>query len=76
MKRVLEKSDQMLIFCALLKLLQGSLTAGGNPDKFSELLAKCLCRITWLLPGTINSISLDAILLDAHTLIKTFQGKH
>ncbi|XP_050758614.1 cytoskeleton-associated protein 5-like [Gymnogyps californianus] len=70
MKRVLEKSDQTRIFCALLKLLQGSLTAEGSPDKFSDLLAKCLWRTTWLLPGTISTINLDEILLDVHRLMK------
>ncbi|XP_054691558.1 cytoskeleton-associated protein 5-like [Grus americana] len=70
MKRVLEKSDQTRIFCALLKLLQASLTAEGSPDKFSDLLAKCLWRSTWLLPGTISTINLDEILLDTHMLMK------
>lgn len=70
MKRVLEKSDQTRIFCALLKLLQGSLTAEGTPDKFSDLLVKCLWRTTWLLPGTISTINLDEILLDVHILMK------
>ncbi|XP_010571421.1 PREDICTED: cytoskeleton-associated protein 5-like [Haliaeetus leucocephalus] len=70
MKRVLEKSDQTRIFCALLKLLQGSLTAEGSPDKFSDLLVKCLWRTTRLLPGTISTINLDEILLDVHMLMK------
>lgn len=71
MRRVLEKSDQTGIFCALLKLLQGSLSAEGSPDKFSDLLAKCLWRTTRLLPHTINTIDLDQILLDVNTLLKS-----
>uniref|UniRef100_A0A8C3CLF4 TOG domain-containing protein n=1 Tax=Cairina moschata TaxID=8855 RepID=A0A8C3CLF4_CAIMO len=71
MRRVLEKSDQTRIFCALLKLLQGSLSAEGSPDKFSDLLAKCLWRTTRLLPHTINTIDLDQILLDVNTLLKS-----
>ncbi|XP_065496630.1 cytoskeleton-associated protein 5-like [Caloenas nicobarica] len=69
-KRVLEKSDQTRIFRALLKLLQDSLLGEGSPDKFSDLLAKCLWRATWLLPATISTINLDEILLDAHMLMK------
>ncbi|KAM9184366.1 cytoskeleton-associated protein 5-like [Mergus octosetaceus] len=71
MRRVLEKSDQTRIFCALLKLLQGSLSAEGSPDKFSDLLAKCLWRTTRLLPHTISTIDLDQILLDVNTLLKS-----
>uniref|UniRef100_A0A8B9BTH4 TOG domain-containing protein n=1 Tax=Anser brachyrhynchus TaxID=132585 RepID=A0A8B9BTH4_9AVES len=71
MRRVLEKSDQTRIFCALLKLLQGSLSAEGSPDKFSDLLAKCLWRTTRLLPSTISTIDLDKILLDVNTLLKS-----
>ncbi|PKK20936.1 cytoskeleton-associated protein 5 [Columba livia] len=69
-KRVLEKSDQTRIFRALLKLLQDSLMGEGSPEKFSDLLAKCLWRATWLLPATIRTINLDEILLDAHMLMK------
>ncbi|KAK4819886.1 hypothetical protein QYF61_014554 [Mycteria americana] len=54
----------------LKDLLQGSLTAEGNPDKFSDLLAKHLWRTTWFLPGTISTIKLDENLLDAHMLMK------
>ncbi|XP_061308171.1 cytoskeleton-associated protein 5-like [Pezoporus flaviventris] len=68
-KRVLEKSDQTRIICALLKLLQDSLTVNGNPGKFSDLLAKCLLKTTQLLPATISIINLDEILLNAHTLM-------
>ncbi|XP_035190680.1 cytoskeleton-associated protein 5-like [Oxyura jamaicensis] len=71
MRRVLEKSDQTRIFCALLKLLQGSLSAKDSPDKFSDLLAKCLWRTTRLLPSTISTIDLDKILLDVNTLLKS-----
>ncbi|XP_009680506.2 cytoskeleton-associated protein 5-like [Struthio camelus] len=70
LKRVLEKSDQTRIFRALLKLLQNNLTTEGSPDKFSDLLVKCLWRITRLLPGTISTINLDEILLDVHILMK------
>ncbi|XP_033919680.1 cytoskeleton-associated protein 5-like [Melopsittacus undulatus] len=69
MKRVLEKSDQTRIVCALLKLLQDSLTVKGIPGKFSDLLAKCLLKTTQLLPATISTINLDEILLDAHILM-------
>uniref|UniRef100_A0A8C4JJR9 TOG domain-containing protein n=1 Tax=Dromaius novaehollandiae TaxID=8790 RepID=A0A8C4JJR9_DRONO len=70
LKRILEKSDQTQIFRALLKLLQDNLTTKGSPDKFSDLLAKCLWRTTRLVPGTISTINLDEILLDVHVLMK------
>ncbi|KAM4659649.1 LOW QUALITY PROTEIN: cytoskeleton-associated protein 5-like [Amazona ochrocephala] len=69
MKKVLEKSDQTRIICALLKLLQDSLTVKGIPGKFHDLLAKCLLKTTQLLPATISTINLDEILLDAHMLM-------
>ncbi|XP_010018318.1 PREDICTED: cytoskeleton-associated protein 5-like [Nestor notabilis] len=75
MKRVLEKSDQTRIICALLKLLQDSLTAEGTPGEFSDLLAKCLLKTTQLLPATINTINLDEILLDADMLMKALPNE-
>lgn len=71
MRRVLIKSGKISIFCALLKLLQSSLTAGGSPDKLSDWFAKCLWRTTRLLPGTISTINLDKILLDVHPVLKS-----
>ncbi|XP_010222690.1 PREDICTED: cytoskeleton-associated protein 5-like [Tinamus guttatus] len=70
LKRILEKSDRTRIFRALLKLLQDNLITKGSPDKFSDLLGKCLWRATRLLPGTISTINLDEILLDVHVLMK------
>ncbi|XP_065267515.1 cytoskeleton-associated protein 5-like [Emys orbicularis] len=70
MKKVLEQSDQTRIFSALLALLQDSLTATAGPPKFPELVAKCLWRITQLLPRTISTINLDQILLDIHLFMK------
>uniref|UniRef100_A0A8C8RUY7 TOG domain-containing protein n=1 Tax=Pelusios castaneus TaxID=367368 RepID=A0A8C8RUY7_9SAUR len=70
MKKVLEQSDQTRIFSALLTLLQDSLTAATSPPKFPELVAKCLWRITQLLPRTISTINLDQILLDIHLFMK------
>ncbi|KAH1165906.1 cytoskeleton-associated protein 5-like [Mauremys mutica] len=70
MKKVLEQSDQTRIFSALLALLQDSLTAAAGPPKFPELVAKCLWRITQLLPRTIGTVNLDQILLDIHLFMK------
>ncbi|KAG6931921.1 cytoskeleton associated protein 5 [Chelydra serpentina] len=70
MKKVLEQSDQTRIFSALLALLQDSLTAAASPPKFPELVAKCLWRITQLLPRTIRTVHLDQILLDIHLFMK------
>uniref|UniRef100_K7G7X3 TOG domain-containing protein n=1 Tax=Pelodiscus sinensis TaxID=13735 RepID=K7G7X3_PELSI len=70
MKKVLEQSDQTRLFSALLSLLQDSLTAAASPPKFPELVAKCLWRITQLLPRTISTVHLDQLLLDLHLFLK------
>lgn len=71
--KVSEKSDQTGILSALV-LLQGSLLATASSPKFSELVMKCLQRMVRLLPDTINSISLDSVLLAIHVFMKV--NKH
>uniref|UniRef100_A0A8C5MTL3 Cytoskeleton associated protein 5 n=1 Tax=Leptobrachium leishanense TaxID=445787 RepID=A0A8C5MTL3_9ANUR len=68
--KVLEKSDQTNILSALLVLLQDSLLATASSPKFSELVMKCLWRMTRLLPECINSINVDRILLDMHNFMR------
>ncbi|XP_069384221.1 cytoskeleton-associated protein 5 isoform X6 [Paralichthys olivaceus] len=70
--RVLEKSHQTNMISALLVLLQDSLVTTAGPPKFSELVMKCLWRMTRHLPETIHSINLDRILLDVHNFMKVF----
>ncbi|XP_060931884.1 cytoskeleton-associated protein 5 isoform X3 [Limanda limanda] len=70
--RVLEKSHQTNMISALLVLLQDSLVTTAGPPKFSELVMKCLWRMTRHLPETIDSINLDRILLDVHNFMKVF----
>ncbi|XP_035011741.2 cytoskeleton-associated protein 5 isoform X3 [Hippoglossus stenolepis] len=70
--RVLEKSQQTNMISALLVLLQDSLVTTAGPPKFSELVMKCLWRMTRHLPETIDSINLDRILLDVHNFMKVF----
>lgn len=70
--RVLEKSDQTNILSALLVLLQDSLVTTAGSPMFSELVMKCLWRVTRFLPETINNINLDRILLDVHNFLKVF----
>ncbi|XP_072201089.1 cytoskeleton-associated protein 5-like [Excalfactoria chinensis] len=71
MGRVLRKSDLTNISCALLELLQGSLALGSSSDKFSDCLAICLWRATRLLPGAIETINLDKIMLKVHPVVKS-----
>ncbi|XP_062245038.1 cytoskeleton-associated protein 5 isoform X2 [Platichthys flesus] len=70
--RVLEKSHQTNMISALLVLLQDSLVTTAGPPKFSELVMKCLWRMTRQLPETIDRINLDRILLDVHNFMKVF----
>uniref|UniRef100_A0A8C9L6N7 TOG domain-containing protein n=1 Tax=Pavo cristatus TaxID=9049 RepID=A0A8C9L6N7_PAVCR len=71
MGRVLRKCDLTNILCALLELLQSSLTLGSSPNKFSDCLAIFLWRATRLLPGTIETINLDKIMLKVHPVVKS-----
>ncbi|KAM9854380.1 cytoskeleton-associated protein 5 [Aulostomus maculatus] len=70
--RVLERSDQTNIISALLVLLQDTLVATAGSSMFSELVMKCLWRMTRFLPETIDNINLDRILLDVHNFMKVF----
>ncbi|XP_078478550.1 cytoskeleton-associated protein 5 [Lampetra planeri] len=70
--RVIEKSDQTNILSALLVLLQETLVTTALSPTFSELVMKCLWRVTRYLPENINNINLDRILLDVHNFMKVF----
>ncbi|XP_067902567.1 cytoskeleton-associated protein 5 isoform X2 [Heterodontus francisci] len=73
MVKVLEKSDPTNILSSLIVLLQDSLLATtNNTPKFSELVMKCLWRMIRLLPGNVNIINVDRILLDIHNFMRVF----
>ncbi|XP_059587243.1 cytoskeleton-associated protein 5-like [Alligator mississippiensis] len=72
LKKVLETSDQTRAFTAVLTLLRESLEAAGGTPQLPDLVAKCLWRITRLLPRTLSSLHLDHVLLDLHTFLRAF----
>ncbi|XP_062987482.1 cytoskeleton-associated protein 5-like [Elgaria multicarinata webbii] len=68
---VLEKSNQTKLLSSLLLLLHEGLSA-TNLFAFSEMVAKCLWKSAKYLPRTIDSVSLDQILLDIHIFMKAW----
>uniref|UniRef100_A0A7M4F4X1 TOG domain-containing protein n=1 Tax=Crocodylus porosus TaxID=8502 RepID=A0A7M4F4X1_CROPO len=72
LKKVLEMSDQTRAFTAVLTLLRESLASVAGTPQLPDLVAKCLWRITRLLPCTLGSLHLDHVLLDLHTFLRAF----
>ncbi|KAK9862582.1 hypothetical protein WJX84_004375 [Apatococcus fuscideae] len=72
MLKILDHSNRTYSFCALLDLLgevpQEIQQRGPEATvKFTDLVVKCLIKITKTLPATIHGINLDELLLGIHS---------
>lgn len=70
--KIVEKSDQTNVICALIRELQECVESQTCSNKFLELIMKCLWRIVRMLPERIKDLNLDRVLYDVHIFLRTF----
>lgn len=68
MLRVLETSDRTRAYTALIGLLS-DFHSTDDKKRYTELVVKCLLKITKTLPQTIDMIDLDQLLSDLHNFL-------
>lgn len=69
MLKVLENSDRTTSFSALLQLLTYKAPDHGFTHKYTELVVKCLIKLTKTLAATIGNLRIDRILYDLHRFL-------
>ncbi|KAL4225289.1 Cytoskeleton associated protein 5 [Mactra antiquata] len=70
--KIVEKSDQTNILCALVRLLQECVASQTCSNKMLEIIMKCLWKIVKMLPDTYKQLNLDRVLYEIHIFLRTF----
>ncbi|KAH3877159.1 hypothetical protein DPMN_001016, partial [Dreissena polymorpha] len=70
--KIVEKSHQTNVLCALIRLFQECVDSQTCSNKFIEIIMKCLWKMVKMLPDIINDLNLDRVLYDIHMFLKAF----
>ncbi|XP_052800946.1 cytoskeleton-associated protein 5-A-like isoform X2 [Mya arenaria] len=70
--KIVERSDQTNVLCALIRLIQECVDSQTCSNKFIELIMKCLWKMVRMLPDTIKELNLDRVLYDLHVFLRAF----
>ncbi|GAB6028698.1 hypothetical protein CHUAL_004522 [Chamberlinius hualienensis] len=70
--KIEETGDPTNVMCSLIKLLHDCVANDNTSEKFTDLIMKCIWKMVNLLPGVINEMNLDKVLLDLHVFLKAF----
>ncbi|THD23002.1 Cytoskeleton-associated protein 5 [Fasciola hepatica] len=70
--RIIDAANGTRVLSALIRLLHESVSNGHFNNRFTQAIMKSLWRITKAMDTTVNSYSLDVILLDCHHFLKAF----
>nr|WAW84822.1 CKAP5/XMAP215 [Halisarca dujardinii] len=66
MFQMVDNADVNALFGSLMHVLLESLRLDGSPTKLTELIMRCIWKLTKKLSGSLSSINVDQLLLDAH----------
>lgn len=67
--KILENANSNAIFGVFIRVLKDSVATGANLPRFSDLVMKCLWKATKALPGMIENINVDELLLDINRFL-------
>jgi cytoskeleton-associated protein 5 len=64
--QMIENGDKNALFGSLMHVLLESLREDGNPTKLTEMVMKCMWKLTKKLNSSLSEVNVDQLLLDAH----------
>jgi len=74
---IISHSDSTNMLTALIKLLYDCVAGNCNQTpKYTEMVMKCLWKMTRLMDSYINSINLNSVLYEAHLFLDSFPSEY
>ncbi|XP_064399412.1 cytoskeleton-associated protein 5-like isoform X3 [Halichondria panicea] len=75
MLRLCENCDKTSVYGSLLQLLAKNMHSGAAQSKQTDLIMKCIWKLTKLLPQFVSTVNLDRLLSEIHQCFEVY-SKH